>query len=178
MSKKVFVVSASPRKGGNSDYLCDEFIRGAQEAGHEVEKLFFRDKKINYCLGCGTCNTTHKCTQKDDMAEILDKMVGADVLVFGTPVYFYTMDAQLKTLIDRTAPRYTELKGKTYLIATLADGEDGHSMVGTDAAFQGFLDCLDNVEHAGTIVGYGAWSKGDIVGNPAIEEAYRAGKYI
>ncbi|MDH6534565.1 flavodoxin family protein [Parabacteroides sp. 52] len=177
MSKKVLIVSASPRKGGNSDTLCDEFARGAREAGHEVEKIFFRDHKINYCLGCGVCNTTHKCVQKDDMAEVLDKMLAADVLVFGTPVYFYTMDAQLKTLIDRTVPRYTELKGKAYLIATLADkGEE--TMIGTKAAFQGFIDCLDNVEYAGTIVGYGVWNKGEIVGNPAVEEAYEAGKNL
>lgn len=177
MSKKVLVISASPRRGGNSDYLCNEFITGAQEAGHDVEKIFFHDKKINYCLGCGVCNNTHKCVQKDDMEEILNKMVEADTLVFGTPVYFYTMDAQLKTLIDRTVPRYTELKGKAYLIAALAD-EDKDSIAGTLAAFRGFMDCVDNVEEAGIIVGYGAWNKGDIIGNPAVEDAYRAGKNL
>jgi len=177
MSKKVLIVSASPRRGGNSDTLCDEFARGAKESGHEVEKIFFRDKNINYCLGCGVCNTTHKCVQKDDMAEVLEKMLQADVLVFGTPVYFYTMDAQLKTLIDRTVPRYTELKGQAWLIAALAD-EGEASMVGTIAAFQGFMDCLDHVEYTGTIVGYGAWNKGDIAGNPALEEAYNAGKNV
>lgn len=175
MSKKVLIVSASPRKGGNSDYLCEQFMRGAQEAGHQVEKIFFHNQKINYCLGCGACYKTHQCVQKDDMTEILDKMVAADVLVFATPVYFYTLNAQLKTLIDRTVPRYTEIKGKTYLIATLADKGE-HTMVGASAAFQGFLDCLNNVEHAGTIVGYEAWNKGDILGNPAVEEAYQAGK--
>lgn len=177
MNKKVLIISASPRKGGNSDYLCDEFLRGAQEAGNEVEKIFFRDKKINYCLGCGACYNTHKCVQKDDMAEILEKMVKADTLVFGTPVYFYTMDAQLKTLIDRTVPRYTELKGKAYLIATLADNEK-ESIVGTVAAFNGFMDCLDQVEEGGMIFGYGAWNKGDIIGNPAVKEAYETGKNV
>ena len=177
MSKKVLIISASPRKGGNSDYLCDQFARGAKEAGNDVEKIFFHDKKINYCLGCGVCNTTHKCVQKDDMTEILERMVSADVFVLGTPVYFYTMDAQLKTLIDRTVPRYTELKGKAYLIAALAD-EDKDSIAGTVAAFRGFMDCLDNVEEAGIIAGYGAWNKGDIIGNRAVEEAYQAGKTV
>lgn len=177
MKKRILIISASPRRGGNSDYLCDQFMRGAEESGHEVEKIFFHDKKINYCLGCGVCNTTHKCIQKDDMAVILDKMVEADVLVFGTPVYFYTMDAQLKTLIDRTVPRYTELSGKAYLVAALAD-EDRDSIAGTVAAFQGFMDCLDNVEFAGAIVGYGAWNKGDIIGNPAVAEAYETGKNL
>lgn len=177
MSKKVLVLSASPRRKGNSDYLCDEFIRGAKEAGHETEKIFFHDKKINYCLGCGACYNTHKCVQKDDMAEVLDKMVCADVLVLATPVYFYTMNAQLKTLIDRTVPRYTELKGKAYLIATLADkGEE--TMAGTIAAFRGFMDCLGSVEEAEHIIGYEAWNKGDIIGNPAVEKAYQAGKNV
>lgn len=177
MKKRVLIISASPQRGGNSDYLCEEFMRGAQESGHEVDKLFFHDLNIHYCRGCGVCNDTKKCVQKDDMSGVLDKMVDADVLVFGTPVYFYTMDAQLKTLIDRTVPRYTELKGEAYLIATLAD-KDRDSIAGTVAAFRGFMDCLDNVDEAGVIVGYGAWNKGDITGNPAVTEAYEAGKNL
>jgi len=93
MSKKVVVLSGSPRKGGNSDTLCDRFVEGARVAGHEVEKIFIRDKKINYCTGCGTCFQGDKpCPQKDDMAGILDKMIAADAIVMATPVYFYTMN--------------------------------------------------------------------------------------
>ena len=96
MSKKVLVLSASPRKGGNSDLLCDQFMRGAKEAGNQVEKIFLRDKRINYCIGCGACQGNGgKCVQKDDMAEVLDKMIAADVIVMATPVYFYTMNAQM-----------------------------------------------------------------------------------
>lgn len=124
MNKNVLVISASPRKGGNSDTLCDEFIRGAQESGNHAEKIFLASKNIKYCIGCGVCNTTQKCVQKDDMAEILDKMVEADVIVLATPVYFYTMDAQMKTLIDRTVPRYTEIQNKDfYFIVAAADTE-------------------------------------------------------
>ena len=120
--KNVLIISASPRKGGNSDTLCDEFMRGAVESGNTAEKIFLRDKQINYCTGCGVCNSTHKCVQKDDMAEVIEKMLKADVIVMSTPVYFYSMDAQLKTLIDRTVPRYTEMRGKDfYYIVTAAD---------------------------------------------------------
>ena len=117
MSKKVLVISASPRKGGNSDILCDEFIRGAKDAGNETEKIFLKDKKINYCTGCGFCNTNDytECSQKDDMAEILDKMVEADVIVMATPVYFYTMNGQMKTFIDRCCSRYTHITDKDFL---------------------------------------------------------------
>ena len=114
MTKKVLVLSASFRKRGNSDILCDQFILGAQEAENEVEKIYVNDKHIGYCMGCGTCNTTHKCVQNDDMAEILDKMVNADVIVMATPVYFYSMNGQMKTLIDRTVPRYEEIRNKDF----------------------------------------------------------------
>ena len=87
--KQVLIISASPRKNGNSDLLCDQFAQGAKESGHHVEKVFLTEKQIGYCRGCGVCNTTHVCVQKDDMAEILDKMVKADVIVLATPVYFY-----------------------------------------------------------------------------------------
>lgn len=89
MSKKVLILSSSPRRGGNSDTLCDEFLRGAQEAGHEVEKIFLKDKTIHYCTGCGVCNEGKPCPQKDDAPEIVRKMVAADVIVLATPVYFY-----------------------------------------------------------------------------------------
>lgn len=174
MKKKVLVISASPRRGGNSDILCDEFLRGARDAGHDAEKIFFRDKNVNFCAGCEACYNSGRCVQKDDMAEILDKMIAAHVLVLATPVYFYAMDGQLKTLIDRTVPRYRELTGKAYLIATCAEG--AHSAVeGTLMDFRNFLRCATGLEEAGTVFGYGAWKKGDVKGNPAMEQAYRAG---
>lgn len=120
--KKVLILSGSPRKNGNSEMLCSEFKRGALESGNTVEMISLRDKNINYCTGCGVCNDTHRCVQSDDMAEILDKMLGADVIVMATPVYFYTMDTQMKTLIDRTVPRYTEMTNKEfYFILAAAD---------------------------------------------------------
>jgi len=101
MSKKVLVLSGSPRKGGNSDILCDQFMLGAEEAGNQAEKIFLRDKEINYCVACDTCKRNGDiCNQDDDMAEVLDKMIAADVIVMATPVYFYTMNAQMKTLIE------------------------------------------------------------------------------
>ena len=107
--KNILVISSSPRRNGNSDLLCDEFIKGALEAGNKVEKVFLADKKINVCLGCGACYNTSKCIQKDDMVDLNDKMVEADVIVLATPVYFYSMAGQLKVLIDRCVPRYTEI---------------------------------------------------------------------
>ncbi|BBB92552.1 MAG TPA: flavodoxin family protein [Methylomusa anaerophila] len=93
MSKTVLILSSSPRRGGNSDLLCDQFMLGAKEAGNKAEKIFLRDKKINYCVGCEACQgNVGNCVQQDDMTEILEKMITADVVVMATPVYFYTMD--------------------------------------------------------------------------------------
>lgn len=177
MSKKILVLAASFRKHGNSDTLCDEFIRGAVEAGHDVEKIYINDKKINYCRGCGVCNRTHQCVQKDDMAEILDKMIKADVIVMATPVYFYTMNGQMKTLIDRTVPRYTEISNKDFYFIVAAADDSHANMEKTLEGFRGFTeDCLDGAKEKGIVYGTGAWNIGDIKGSPAMNEAYLMGK--
>ena len=78
MSKNVLILSGSPRKGGNSDLLCDEFLRGAAEAGNKVEKIRVAEKKIGYCSGCYYCQKSGGvCARKDDMAELLQKMIDA-----------------------------------------------------------------------------------------------------
>ena len=123
MARKVLIISSSPRRGGNSDLLCDRFMEGAREAGLEVEKVFLKDLKINYCTGCNRCyNGEHPCPQRDDAAGVLEKMVAADVIVMATPVYFYTVCGQMKTLIDRCCARYTEMTDKEfYFILTAAE---------------------------------------------------------
>lgn len=179
MSKKILVLSASPRKGGNSDLLCDEFIKGAQETGHSVEKIFLGEKQINYCKGCEVCNNTYKCIQKDDMEDILTKMTAADVIVLATPVYFYTMDAQMKTLIDRTVPRYTEIRNKEfYYIITAADTSKAN-MQKTIDGFRGFtVDCLPGTKERGILYGLGVWHKGEVKDTNLMTEAYNMGKSV
>ena len=102
MAKNVLIIGGSPRIGGNSDLLCDQFAKGASEAGNQVEKISLAGKKIGFCTACYTCEKTGACPQKDDAAAIIEKMLAADVIVLATPVYFYTMSAQLKALIDRS----------------------------------------------------------------------------
>ena len=122
--KKVLILSGSPRKNGNSDILCDEFARGAAEAGNHVEKIRVSEKNIGFCRACYACRGTGVCAIKDDMAEVLQKMIDADVLVLASPVYFYSIDAQLKALIDRTVARWLDVKNKEfYYIVTAADSE-------------------------------------------------------
>lgn len=110
------------------------------------------------------------------MAEIMDKMVNADVIVFATPVYFYTMDAQLKTLIDRTVPRYTEMVNKeVYYILTAAD-TNAANLEKTVESIRGFtLDCLDGAVEKGILYGTGVWDKGEVQSSVHMKTAYEMG---
>lgn len=181
MSKKILVISSSPRRGGNTDMLCDEFAAGAEAAGHQVEKIFLGDMEIGYCTGCSICSLHGKpCPQNDDAAEIIDKMIAADVIVLATPVYFYSMSAQMKTLIDRCCGKYTAMGGKEwYYIAAGAEGESGRrDLERAFASMDGFLDCIGSYELRGRILACGVWHKGEIKGHPAMAEAYEAGRNV
>lgn len=180
MSKKVLIISSSPRKGGNSDTLCDKFAQGAKETGNIVEKIFLKDKKINYCTGCGFCNTNDYggCSQKDDMPEILEKIINSDVIVLATPVYFYTMCGQMKTFIDRFCSRYTHIEGKNfYYIMTAADGNP-HAMNRVLVEFDGLMACLPNPHVKGQLIATGVWQKGDVEQTDYPNQALEMGKNV
>lgn len=179
MSKKVLILSGSPRKSGNSDLLCDAFAKGAVEAGHRVEKIRVAEKNVGYCRACYYCrNHGGKCIIDDDMAEIMQKIIDCDVLVLASPVYFYSIDAQLKAVIDRTVARWTEVKNKElYYIVTAADTEDASADT-TLACFRGYADCIEGAKERDIILGMGTYEKGEIKGTPAIDHAYEAGKTI
>lgn len=177
MGKHVLVLAGSPRKGGNSDLLCDAFISGAQEAGNTTEKIYIQDLKIGSCRACYGCRNTHKCVQKDDMEALLEKMIAADVIVLATPVYFYAMDGQMKTMIDRTLPRYTEIRNKQfYFIATAAAG--ARAMKRTTDGLAGFTDCLPGAVVKGVIYGHGVYQKGEVTDTKAMKEAYESGRKL
>lgn len=126
--KKVLILSESPRKGGNSDTLCDEFMKGAIEAGNEVEKIFVAGKNIGYCNACYACKDTGVCVIKDNMTEVLQKMLDADVIVLSSPVYFYSISAQLKAVIDRTVARWLEFRDKEFYYIMTAAEDEKHTM--------------------------------------------------
>ena len=179
MAKKVLIISSSPRKGGNSDLLCDEFMKGAIEAGNEVEKIFLKDKTVHPCTGCSVCSMYGKpCPQKDDAAEIVEKMIAADVIVMETPVYFYTMCGQMKIMIDRCCARYTEITNKEFYFIIAAAENDKAMMERTIDGFRGFLDCLEGPLEKGTVYGIGAWKVGEIKDTPYMQEAYNMGKMV
>ncbi len=178
--KKILILSGSPRKGGNSDILCDEFLKGAQDAGNEVEKIRVVEKKIHPCSGCYFCRENEgRCAFKDDMAELLQKIIDCDVLVLSSPVYFYSICSQLKAVIDRTVARWTEIANKElYYIATAAEDEPD-TLDTTLACFHGFAMCIDGYEEKGTLYGRGVAEKGEVVNQSHLMQiAYEMGNSI
>ena len=175
---KVLMISSSPRKDGNSEILCERFAKGASEAGHEVETLLLRNKDIAPCRACYGCMETHTCAIQDDMKEVFQKLKAADVIVLASPVYFYSVSAQLKAMIDRCLVNHKCLSGKKfYFIITAADPRRD-AAEGTLAAMRGFLRCLPDAQEQGIIYGMGAWDKGDVYRHPAYGQAYETGKRV
>ena len=180
MSKKILILSTSPRKNSNSDALAEEFAKGAREAGHTVEKISLIGKDIQFCRGCLACQKTMRCVIRDDADQIVqEKMLHADVLVFATPIYYYEMSGQMKTLLDRANPLYDTDYAftKAYLLATAAEDEP-ETVDGTRTAMQGWVDCFPRCELVDTIFAGGVNDVGDIAGHPALEKAYQAGKSV
>lgn len=178
--KKVLVISSSPRKGGNSDVLCDKFVEGAAETGHQVEKIFLREKEINYCMGCGYCSSHDYsgCAKHDDMEEILQKMIESDVIVFGTPIYFYAISGQLKTFIDRICARYTHIINKQFYYLMTAADTSAHTVQFALGEFKGLMSCLTNATEKGYIFAGGVWQKGEILDTDFPAQAFKMGKEI
>ncbi len=177
--KNVLVISTSPRKGGNSESLALEFAKGAEEAGNKVETVFFREKNIGFCKGCLACTKTNRCVIKDDAAELVEKMLAADVIAFATPIYYYEMSGQMKTLLDRGNPMYSADYSfrDIYLLSTAA--EDGENVPKRAVnGLEGWIECFPKTHLAGTVFAGGVNAVGDIKGHSALKEAYETGKAI
>lgn len=179
MGKQVIVLSTGFRKNGNSDRMAQEFVKGAKEAGHEVEQICLSGQKLECCRGCFACQKTMKCVIQDDVADILQKMKNADVVVFATPVYFYGMCGTMKTFLDRTYPLFPGeyCFRDIYLLASA--GEDLETTVqGTVEGLNGWIRCFDKTRLAEVIFAGGIMEKGEIEGHPALVRAYQAGRMV
>lgn len=178
--KKVLVISTSLRKNSNSQALAEEFARGAREAGNQVEEVSLAGKKLAFCTGCLACQKTGACVIRDDGPELARKVGEAEVLAFATPVYYYEMSGQMKTLLDRCNPlfgtgyRFREV----YLLATAADGEES-AMDGAEQGLQGWVDCFEEARLAGVLRGVGLTGPGEAKADAALlRRAYEMGREI
>ncbi|MBQ7993387.1 MAG: flavodoxin family protein [Solobacterium sp.] len=179
--KNILIISASPAKNGNTDLLAAEFKKGAEEAGHHVEQVFLRQKKIGFCRACNYCKlpeTAGICAFKDDMAELMDQFRVADTIVLASPVYYYNVNAQMKTFIDRTYCDFMNLKDKEfYFILSCAD-PSRESIDAAVNALRGFTVCLENASEKGIVYGLNAPAHGSIQGSEAMNEAYEMGRGV
>lgn len=179
MNKQVLILSTSPRGESNSDALAEAFARGAREAGHRVETVRLQNKSLGFCKGCLACQRTKDghCVQRDDADSIVQMMAAAQVLVFATPIYFYEMCGQMKTLLDRTNPLFPVDYAfrEVYLLATAADDADD-AIDGPLQGLEGWISCFEGAKLAGAVLGKGADAPGAIQGNPALDRAFALGR--
>lgn len=179
MSKKLLVISTSLRKKSNSEALADAFIAGAQAAGHQVEKISLRGKKIAFCQGCLACQNTQKCVINDNAVEIATKMKEADVIAFATPIYYYEMSGQMKTMLDRANSLFPSDYAfrDIYMLTTAAEDGDYVPEKAING-LQGWIDCFEKAHLAGSVFAGGVTDGGEIEGHPSLQKAYDLGQAI
>lgn len=179
MGKRVLVITSSYRKRGNTARLAEEFARGAAEAGHQVETIHLAEQTIQFCRGCMACMKLGKCVLKDDAAANVQKMHDADVLVFVTPIYYYEMSGQLKTMLDRANPLFEGDYKFTEIYALTAAAEQEEST--PDRAVQGiegWIECFGRAHLAGAVFAGGVAGPGEVEGHPALKQAYEMGRQV
>lgn len=178
MSKKVLVISTSLRHNSNSDLLAQRFAQGAREAGHEVELISLRGKDLRFCNGCMACLKAPRCVIQDDANAIVEKMGAAEVICFATPVYYYEMSGQMKTLLDRANSLYSAdyQFRDIYLLTASAEEEDSASD-GPINGLGGWIACFPKARLAGVVRGGGANAPGEMAPEK-LNAAYELGKKL
>lgn len=183
---RVAIIRTSPHKNGNTNILANAFIKGATDVGHEIEDINISDYQIAYCKGCyGTnsvnaCTHTGKCWQNDNLNIILDKIKDCDVLVFTTPIYFYSVSGQMKVFLDRTVPLY----GKTYrfrniYLITASESDSKSAMTGAIKCLEGWIACFPDTKLVDVIYGTGVLAPGEIARNVnMLEQAKKMGRLV
>lgn len=177
--KNVLIILSSLRNGSNSEALAGEFARGAADAGNKVELISLRDKDIRFCRGCLACQNTQKCVIADDAQAIVAAMHDADVIAFASPIYYYEMSGQLKTLLDRANPLYpSDYRFRDIYMLTSAAEDEPTTPERAVSGLTGWIDCFEKARLAGTVFAGGVNDPGEVKGHPALAEAYTAGKNI
>jgi multimeric flavodoxin WrbA len=176
----VLGIVGSPRRGGNTEILVDEVLRGAQDAGAQIEKVILSRLDIRPCRGCDACKEASKCVQQDDMHALLERMKHSQVWVLGTPIYWWGPTAQMKAFIDRWyGARYGDnqgvFKGRRVILTIALEDTDKRSPRHTVGMFEDILAYV-RIEHVATIVASGVLDRGAVRQYPEVlAEAYRTG---
>ena len=177
--KKVIVISTSLCAGSNSDMLAEKFAEGAKASGNEVEKISLRGKEIKFCIGCLSCQKTGACVFKDDVPAIMAKVLNADVVCWATPIYYYEMSGQMKTLIDRMNAMYPkDYRFRDIYLLTAAAEDESETPKRAEIGLTGWIDCYGKASLKGHVFCGGVDKPRDIEGNGKLQEAYEMGKNI
>lgn len=174
---KILVITGSAHKNGTTAHLAEQFIKGAEEAGHKVCRFDSAFKNVHPCIACEKChNTDTGCAFKDDMETLNPELLTADAVVFVTPIYYYAMNAQIRTVIDRFYANDAALHGKkkTALIVAMAD-DTMESAEGAVASFKGMAGFLE-WEIVGTVIGVDCADVSALKNTDYLEQAYELGK--
>ena len=178
--KNILIISSSIRNKSNSEILAEQALQGALAAGNNAQLITLKDKDIRFCRGCLACQKTMKCVIKDDVAEILEKVKAADTVVFATPIYYYELSGQLKTLLDRLNPIYPQEYSfrDIYLMTTSA--EEGNDVVETAVGgIKGWIACFEKARFAGVFNGGGVNDAGEAgKQEDMLKAAYEFGKSL
>ena len=177
--KKVVIITSSLRVNSNSDLLADSFKEGALSAGHDVEVISLKGKKLGFCRGCMACAKLGRCVMQDDANPIMEKICEADVIVWATPTYYYTMSGNMKTLIDRCNALFNkDYKFRdVYLLVTAAEDAEYTPKQGI-GGIQGWVDCFDKANFKDNLFVGGVSDPGDIKDNPLLKKAFEMGKNV
>ena len=175
--KKILILSTSPRKDSNSEALAEAFAAGAREAGHEAELASLRGKTVQFCRGCFACQETRRCVIHDDADILRRKALEADALVFATPIYYYEMSGQMKTLLDRFNPLFPSDYAfrDVYLLTAAAEDEDFVPRRAL-SGLEGWVECFERARLAGHVFMGGVTEAGENPAHPALRKAREMGK--
>lgn len=177
--KRVLVISTSFREFSNSDGMAQEFIQGARENNNTVEYISLADQKIKFCTGCFNCRNSGECIYDDDAERIVRRMATADVIVFATPIYYFEMSGQMKTLLDRTLPLYNnEYKFREIYLLASAIEEGDEVFINAKKGLNGWIKCFPEARLSGEVFAGGVTDAGEISSHPARKTAYEMGRSI
>lgn len=179
MQKTVLIISTSLRKDSNSEAVAGAFAKGARGAGHRVQEITLRGKNIGFCRGCLACQKTGSCVIQDDAVEITQRMHEADVLVLATPIYYYEMSGQMKTLLDRANSLYgSDCRfEEIYFLSAAAEDEKGVDSRAI-SGLEGWIACFERTRLAGSVFAGGVNQAGEIEGHQALRDAYYMGSKV
>lgn len=177
--KNVLIITTSLRAGSNSDILAQSFKEGAESSGNNVEVVSLKNKTIAFCKGCFACQKIGHCVIKDDANEITDKMAASDVIVWATPIYYYEMSGQMKTMIDRANSLFSRERNfkDVYILAT-ADDSDPSTIDNARNGIEGWIKCMKGSRLAGYVFVGGIEEAKAIIGNEGLKEAFDLGRNV